>query len=152
MADVLYNPVAGVPFQGTLLMKDMTGTGGPYAPISLSVAGYVPLLSISAQSSIQSGVVMDNQGVRNNHSLVITQSAGIGSGGVVQLWGSQDGVNFFGILNNAAAPAIVALTTTAVAGLSQIGTAILSPIRYLQARITTTIPSGTITAYVASAG
>jgi hypothetical protein len=124
----------------------MTGTGGPYAPISLSVAGFVPLASLTAVSAIQNGVVLDNQGVRNNHSLVVTTSAGVSGGGPVIMQGSQDGVNWI----TAPLVSIGSLTTAA----TFLGTVVsLTPLRYLRAAIiTANITGGTITAYIASAG
>jgi hypothetical protein len=144
MADITFNPVAGVPFSGPIIMKDCTGTGGPYAPVSLGMAGFLPVQSLAAVSAIQNGTALDNQGVRNNHSIVVTTSAGV-SAGVVALQGSQDGVNWI----------TTALTsvTTAAATTTYLGTVVsLTPLRYLRAAITTTITGGTITAYVASAG
>jgi hypothetical protein len=151
MADIVFNPVAGAPFSGGVRMKDLGDN--TFAPLSMSIAGFQPVASLVAQSAIQSGVMLDNTGVRNNHSLVVTCTAGVTAGGVVQLWGSQDNVNWFGVLNNAATPVIVAITTT-TAGVvvTNIATAVLTPIRYLRAQITTAISGGTITAYVASAG
>jgi hypothetical protein len=151
MADIVFNPVAGVPFSGGTRMKDLGD--GTFAPLSMAVAGPTPTLSLSAQSAVQSGAMLDNTGVRNNHSLVVTQTAAVTAGGIVQLWGSQDNVNWFVVINNAASPGPVQVTTTtAGAVFTQIGTAVLTPIRYLRAQITTLIPGGTITAYVASAG
>ena len=145
MADITFNPVSGVPFSGPTLMKDCTGTGGPYAPLSLSIAGYVPLVSLTAVSAIGAGAVMDNQGVRNNHSLVVVTSGTV-NGGTVQLQGSQDGVNYVNLLASAIAP----LSATATVWAS---TAQLTPVRFLRANVITTITGGgTITATVASAG
>lgn len=146
MADITFNPVAGVPFSGPLIMKDMTGAGGPYAPVSLSVAGFVPLASLTAVSAIQNGLVLDNQGVRNNHSLVVTTSAGVSGGGPVIMQGSQDGVNWI------TAPLVSISTLTTAA--TFLGTVVsLTPLRYLRAAIITApITGGTVTVYVASAG
>ena len=145
MADFTFNPVAGVPFSGPMVMKDSTGTGGPFVPVSLGVAGFLPVASLTAVSAIQNGATLDNQGVRNNHSLTVTTSAGVSAGTVV-LQGSQDGVNFFGFSPAVTISTTAASTTTLATG------ATLTPVRFLRAVITATITGGTITAYVASAG
>jgi hypothetical protein len=149
MADVVFNPVSGVPFSGSLRMKDLGDT--TYAPLSMAVAGPVPTLSLSAVSAVQNGLMLDNTGVRNNHSMVVIVSAGF-STGVVTLQGSQDNVNWFTLViasNTGTSPAVAPPLT---ASNSFIYTATLTPVRYLRAAITTVIVGGTISAYVASAG
>jgi hypothetical protein len=149
MADFSYNPVAGVPFSGTMVMKDSTGNGGPYVPVSLGVAGFLPVLSITTQSALNTvGVALDNQGVRNNHCVVVTANGTV-SGGTVQLQGSQDNVNWVNLLAGSGQNAIA----TPATGTTVLGTANLTPFRFLRAFIATAITGGgTITAYVASAG
>jgi hypothetical protein len=157
MADITFNPVSGVPFSGGLLMKDCTGTGAVYAPTAMDVAGFIPVLSLNGVSATGPGLMLDNQGVRNNHSLVVTTSAGV-SGGVVHLQGSQDGVNW--VASTVASPGLgftgTGTTglpiTTSTANTTFIGQAQLVPYRFLRAYITTVITGGTIIAYVASAG
>jgi hypothetical protein len=145
MADIIINPVAGVPFSGSIVYKDMTGAGGPYAPVSLSVAGFVPLASLTAVSATGPGVALDNQGVRNNHNLVVNTTGTVTSG-AVQLQGSQDNVNWINLLTTALAPLSSSAPVTS-------GVTTLTPFRYLRANVTTVIGGGgTITAYVASAG
>lgn len=142
MADITFNPVAGVPFSGPILMKDQTGAGGPYVPISMTLSGPLPVQSIvPGTSATGRGSVLDNQGVRNNHNLVVTSSAGV-SGGIVALQGSQDNVNW------------VTLVSTSALGASATVTVVtsLTPFRYICANITTIISGGTVTAYIASAG
>ncbi len=142
MADVVFNPVAGVPFSGGLRMKDLGD--GTFAPTSMNVSGFTPVTSLSAVSATGPGVALDNTGVRNNHNLVVNTSAGVSAGTVV-LQGSQDGTNWF-LFN----PTISVSTTSANA--TFVGTpATLTPVRFLRANVTVGITGGTITALVASA-
>jgi len=91
---------------------------------------------------------MDNVGVRNNHNLVVTTSAGV-SGGVVNLEGSQDGINWVALLGGSGTNAVV---TTNAANKTFSSTAQLTPFRFIRANVTTGITGGTITAWIASAG
>lgn len=141
MADVIYNPVAGVPFSGGTRMVDCGD--GTYAPVGLGISGFLPVLSLNGVSATGPGAVLSNAGVRNNHSLVVTTSAGV-SAGVVALEGSQDNVNWV------FAP--LSTVTANAANRTFLGTAAtLTPFRYLRANITTVITGGTVIAYIASA-
>jgi hypothetical protein len=140
MADIVFNPVAGVPFSGGLRMHDCGD--GSFAPTGLSISGLSPVASLTNVSATGPGAVLDNTGVRNNHSLTITSGAGVASG-AVKLEGSQDNVNWFQLIAPVTAPAAGATTNTIAS---------LTPVRYLRANITTIIGGGTVTALVASAG
>jgi hypothetical protein len=150
MADVIYDRLSGIPPEQGLLTKQMPD--GSFAPVNMGIAGLTPVLSLSAQSAVSTaGVMLDNVGVRNNHSIVVI-TAGTVSGGTVQLQGSQDNVNWSNLLATALAP----LSTAGQLG-GQLGvwlaTANLTPFRFLRAFIATAITGGgTISAYVASAG
>jgi hypothetical protein len=148
MADVIFNPVAGVPFSGGTRMKDLGD--GTFAPLSMSVAGFQPVLSITTQSAaLTAGTMLDNTGVRNNHSLVVVANGTVSSG-TVQLQGSQDNVNWVNLLGGSGFQQGVVSPTT---GGVFLGTAQLSPFRYIRAFIATVIAGGgTISAWVASAG
>jgi hypothetical protein len=152
MADITYNPVAGVPFSGSLVMKDMTGAGGPYAPISLGIAGFLPVLSLSAVTAASTaGAVLDNQGVRNNHSLMVITSGTVTSG-TLQLQGSQDNVNWVNLLGGSGFQQGL-ISPVSGTSTTWLGTAQLTPFRYLRGFIVSTIGGGgNISAYVASAG
>jgi hypothetical protein len=143
MADQIFNALAGVPPPGPTRWKDVGD--GTFAPVSVGIAGNLPLLSLSAVSVTGPGAVLDNTGVRNNHSMFVTTSAGV-SGGVVALQGSQDGVNFVNL------PGTSTITTSAANTTSIVSPTSLIPVRYLRANITTAITGGTVTAYIASAG
>lgn len=142
MVDIIYDPGSGVSFGFRQRAKDMGD--GSVALVTLGVDGFPPFASLSGVSAVGPGLAMDNVGVRNNHSLVVTTSAGV-SAGVVQLQGSQDGVNWV------AAP--LSSVTANAASTTFLGTAAtLTPFRFLRANITTIITGGTITAWVSSAG
>lgn len=145
MADVVFNPVAGVPFSGGLRMVDCGD--GTFAPMSVDIGGLVPVRSLNVVSATGAGVVLDNTGVRTNHSMVVVVSAGFTSG-VVAFQGSQDNVNWFTLLT-AANTGGTAPPLTASGNF--LYTATLTPIRFLRANITTVISGGTISAWVASA-
>jgi hypothetical protein len=150
MADIVFNPIAGVPFSGGVRMKDLGD--GTYAPISMGVAGFQPVLSISNQSALTNGTMLDNTGVRNNHSCMVITTGTVTTGGAVQLQGSQDNVNWVNLLGGSGFQqgVIVPVSGTSTTWL---GTAQLTPFRYIRAAITTVIPGGgTISAWIASAG
>src|ERR1700733_9470134 len=97
MADIIYDRLSGFPPEQGERAKDMGD--GTFAIVGLAVAGYPPLLSLSNVSAIGPGLVMDNVGVRNNHSVVVVLTGtSTASNGIVQLQGSQDGVNWINLL------------------------------------------------------
>lgn len=141
MADIIFNPVAGVPFSGGNRMVDCGD--GTWAMIGMSLTGPPPTLSLSNVSAVGPGATVDNHGVRSNHSLVVVSGAGV-SGGVVALQGSQDGTNWFNFT-----PAVT-ITTSTASTVFPIATGTLTPVRLLRANITTVITGGTISAWVSS--
>jgi hypothetical protein len=146
MADIVYDPGSGVSFGKLQRAKDMGD--GSVALVTLGVDGFPPLVSLTGVSATGPGAALDNVGVRNNHSVVVTTSAGV-SAGVVQLEGSQDGVGWVQLLGGSGQNAAI---TTNAANKTFLATANLTPFRFLRANITTIITGGTITAWVASAG
>lgn len=148
MVDIIYDPGSGVSFGFRQRAKDMGD--GSVALVTLGVDGFPPFASLSGVSATGPGLAMDNVGVRNNHSVVVTTSAGV-SGGVVNLEGSQDGVNWVKLLPTTGTAPLTQVTVSA-ANTTYLGIAQLSPFRFLRANITTIITGGTITAWVASAG
>jgi hypothetical protein len=150
MADVVYNPVAGVPFSGGVRMHDCGD--GSFAPISVNIAGGVALQSIIAQSAASTaGAALNNTGVRNNHSLTVVTNGTVTSG-TVQLQGSQDNVNWVNLLGGTGFQAGVVSPVSATST-TWLGTAQLTPFQYIRAFIVTAIGGGgTISAWVASAG
>jgi hypothetical protein len=142
MADQVFNPVAGVPFSGGTRMVDCGD--GTWAQVSMGISGLLPVLSLSAVSAAGPGAILNNAGVRNNHSVVVNTNGTV-TGGTVQLQGSQDNVNWVNLLTTALAP--LSATAAVTAGTSQ-----LTPFRYVRAIVVAPITGGgTITAYVASA-
>lgn len=146
MADIVYNPVAGAPFSGGLRMKDLGD--GTFAPTSMNVSGLVPLQSLTNVSTTGAGTVLDNTGVRNNHSMIVVSGAGV-SAGTVLLEGSQDNVNWFNLLGAGIVSTNAA--NTIFGPLVPVTTATLTPVRFLRARVSVAITGGTISAWVASA-
>jgi hypothetical protein len=100
--------------------------------------GYPPAVSLTAQSSVQNGTVLDGLCVRANAVISITTSAGV-TGGVVALQGSLDGVNFYTL----GSPTTTSTASTTTAVLVQNAYA-----RFVRAAITTAIVSGTVTVSV----
>jgi adhesin HecA-like repeat protein len=144
MPDVVYDHLSGVLPQQGMLKKAMPD--GSFAPVSMGIAGFAPLLSLSAVSAVGPGSVLDNVGVRSNHSTVVNTNGTVTTGGGVQLQGSQDNVNWANLLTTAINP--VSGTATVYSG-----TATLTPFRFLRAAVTLVIPGGgTVSAWVASAG
>lgn len=143
MADVVFNPISGIPPNVGQRMHDCGDN--TYALVSLGLAGLLPVQSLSSVSATGPGASLDNTGVRNNHCLVVVSSAGVSAGTVV-LQGSQDGTNWFNF-----SPTVSVSTTTAN-NVYPPATASLTPVRYLRANITVAITGGTISAWVASAG
>jgi len=155
MADVVYDRLSGLPPQQGQRNKDMGD--GSFAPVSMGVAGFAPVQSLSGVSAIGPGLMLDNVGVRNNHSVVVVLTGtSTAATGVVQLQGSQDNVSWINLLpatnlTNATAPndQIAPVTGTAV----YLGVATLTPFRYIRAAVTVAIAGGgTVSAWVASAG
>ena len=143
MADVVWTPVAGVPFSGAIRYAD--SGDGTLAPLGMSIGGKLPFQSLSGASTLNTaGAALDNAGVRNNHSLVAVTSAGV-SAGAVQLQGSQDGTNWFNLLST---PLTTNTASTVFGPLTS--TATLTPVRFLRALISTAITGGTVSAWVAS--
>jgi hypothetical protein len=144
MADIIYDRLSGLPPEQLTRLKDMGD--GTFAPQAMSLSGLVPVQSLSAVSATGPGVVLDNEGVRNNHNLVVVTGAGVSAGTVI-LQGSQDGVNWFPFPTTP-----VSISTVAANAIYAPAAPNLYPVRYLRANITVAITGGTISAWVASAG
>jgi hypothetical protein len=119
-----------------------------YASHGVSVdaftTGIGPVQALAAKSATTSvPAVLDAGTVRPNATLVVTTSSGT-SAGVVALFASMDGVNFWAV-PSATITTSAASTTSQVTSTSAYG-------RFFQAKITTVITGGTITAWVAAAG
>jgi hypothetical protein len=146
-ADVKWVPVAGYPFSGSFRYKDCGD--GTFAPITVSISGNPPIQSLTGASSAFTtpgtgpGAVLDNTGVRNNHSIVVVTSAGVTTGTVV-LDGSQDGVNWF-------STPLSSVSTTSASAVLTATPVTLTPVRFLKARISVVISGGTIMAWIQSA-
>jgi hypothetical protein len=151
MADVIYDKGSGIPPEQGGLYKNMPD--GSFAQVGLAIAGFAPLQSLTAVSTVQNGLVMDNVGVRNNHSIVVVANGTVTGGGPVQLQGSQDGVNWINLLIGTG---VFAPVTPAGPGPPNVflGIAQLTPFRFLRAAIITgsITGGGTISAWISSAG
>lgn len=112
---------------------------GNALPVATGVSPVQSLLNKSATTDVPG--VLDNTVARSNHSLFVVSGIGV-SAGVVTLQGSNDNVNWF---STSATCTTSSASTAYAANVGQF------PFRYIQAKITTTITGGTITAYVASA-
>lgn len=104
-----------------------------------SVYSVQSLSGVSATASVPA--VLDNGIPHASHSLVVTTSAGV-SGGVVTLQGSHDGTNWFSTAGTVTTNAASTVFAVAVANF---------PYQFVQAKITTVISGGTISATVQSA-
>jgi hypothetical protein len=94
--------------------------------------GLPPMVSITAQSTVQSGAVLDGLCVRANAVISITTSAGV-TGGVVALQGSLDNANWYAL----GSPTTTSTASTTTAVLVQNAYA-----RFVRAAITTAIAGG----------
>jgi hypothetical protein len=100
--------------------------------------GVRPAVSLTAQSTVQNGSVLDGGVVRANAVISITTN-GATTGGVVALQGSLDGVNFYAL----GSPVTTSTGNTTTAVLVQNAYA-----RYVRAAITTAIVGGTVSVSV----
>ena len=121
---------------------------GYQASHGVAVAAYTtgagPVQSLAAQSATTATpVVFDAGTVRPNATLVVTTGTGV-SAGVVQLQASNYGVNFWNVASSS-------ITTSAASTTSQV-TSTAAFGRYFQAKITTAITGGTVTAWVGASG
>jgi hypothetical protein len=161
MADIIYDRLSGLPPEQGERAKDMGD--GTFAIVGLDIAGFPPLLSLTAVSAVGNGLVLDNVGVRNNHNVVVVVNGTV-TGGKVQLQGSQDGVSWINLLYDPGSGTQVSAQTSVVLPIGPgiptgqvipifLGISQLSPFRFIRAAVVTTITGGgTITAWVASAG
>jgi hypothetical protein len=116
----------------------MAYQNGPCNTIEAFTTGMPPVVSLTAQSTVQNGSVLDGLCVRANAALAVTTSAGT-TGGVVALQGSLDGTNFYAL----GSPVTTSTASTTTAVLVQNAYA-----RYIRAAITTAIAGGTVTVSV----
>ena len=101
-------------------------------------AGYPPVVSLTSQSTVQAGAVLDGLAVRSAAVMSVTTSTGV-SAGDVQLEGSLDGINYFAL--GSAVSTATASTTTQLTVTSAF-------CRFVRANITTAITGGTVTVSV----
>lgn len=112
--------------------------------VAAFTTGVGPEKSLAAQSATTATpVLLDAGTVRPNATLVVTTSTGV-SAGVVQLQASMDGTNWWNVASSSITTS-AASTTSQVASTSAFG-------RYFQAKITTVITGGTVTAWVGASG
>jgi hypothetical protein len=112
--------------------------------VAAFTTGVGPVQSLAAQSATTATpVVLDAGTVRPNATLVVTTSAGT-SAGVIQLQASMDGINWWNVSSGSITTS-AASTTSQVTSTSAFG-------RFFQAKITTTVTGGTVTAWVAASG
>jgi hypothetical protein len=123
---VLVNNPTAANFQATV--TGVVALGGTTSPTT----------SLSAQSAVQNGAVLDDGSMRTHHTIVVTTSAGV-SAGAVQLQVSQDNANWF--------PGVTISVTNANTVYSA---DVTGAFRYSRASISTVITGGTISATIAS--
>jgi hypothetical protein len=103
-----------------------------------NTGGIAPLLSLSAVSATGAGTALDGLVVRQNAVAFATTSAGV-SGGSVVLEGSLDGTNFV---------TLGSAITTSAANTTYTVSASNVFVRFVRARVATSITGGTISAVV----
>jgi hypothetical protein len=102
---------------------------------SIDATQSIPALS-TATTTVP--VILDNGQARGVHTAVCTAAAST-TGGVITLYVSQDGTNWFG----------TAMTTLSAAGVTV--TTVTGAYRFVKAAITTTVTGGTVGVTVFSA-
>jgi hypothetical protein len=120
-------------------MSFITSTGETIQSHSLGVQ---PIKSLVAVSATGAGTALDGVVSRANAVLTVTTSTGVSAGSVV-LEGSLDGTNF--VTLGSAVTTATASTTYTVASTS-------SFMRFVRARVATSITGGSVTACVSLAG
>jgi hypothetical protein len=120
-------------------MSFITSTGETIQSYSLGVQ---PIKSLSAVSATGAGTALDGVVSRANAVATVSSSGGTSAGSVV-LEGSLDGTNYFTL--GSAVTTSAASTTYTVAATNVF-------VRYVRARVATSITAGTITAWVSLSG